>query len=66
MQTTDPIARAFELARSGTCHNLVEIRTKLRKEGYPQVEEHFQSASLKSQLNDLIKASHDSSGLPVT
>jgi hypothetical protein len=53
----DPIARAFELARSGTCRNVDDIRRKLEREGYIHVDAHFSSGSLKKQLVALIEAS---------
>lgn len=48
--------RAFELARDGECHNVGDIKSALAKEGYSQVEAHFEGPSLKRQLSALIRA----------
>jgi hypothetical protein len=56
-RTDDVIARAFELARSGDCKTINEIRRKLEREGYIAVTEHFGSQSLKRQLVKLMKVS---------
>lgn len=50
------IIRAFELARDGPCQSVTEIKRQLKQEGYDCVEPHFDSASLKRQLNALMKA----------
>lgn len=57
MPPDDVIARAFELARSGTCKTSDDIRRQLERERYTHVAEHFSSASLKKQLVALMKAS---------
>lgn len=54
--TTDPIARAFELAKSGTCHNIEEIHRVLNNEGFINSVAHLSGPSLKRQLYNLMKA----------
>jgi hypothetical protein len=43
------VERAFALARSGA-RSIDEIRNKLRRERYNQVEEHLAGASIRKQL----------------
>jgi hypothetical protein len=56
MPPDDVIARAFELARSGLCRNVSDIRRKLEREGYSGVDGHLYGSAIKKQLIDLIKA----------
>ena len=51
IQTT--VERAFELARSGSCATVQDIRRKLKSEGYDQVEAHLSGPSLGKQLRRL-------------
>jgi len=48
------VERAFELAESGTCHNMQELGVRLRAEGYSQVAEHLQGLSLRRQLKSVM------------
>jgi hypothetical protein len=50
--TTRPglVERAFELASSGACHNLLEVELRLKEEGYSQVYEHLSGGGLRVQL----------------
>lgn len=48
------VERAFELAGSGTCHNMQELGSRLRAEGYVQVSSHLDAISLRRQLKGLI------------
>jgi hypothetical protein len=57
MNTLNPIARAFELARSGICKDIDDLGRKLAREGYSGVTAHLSGRSLRRQLNDAIKAS---------
>jgi hypothetical protein len=50
------VERAFELARSGGCHTVGDIRQQLKQEGYSGYEEHLAGVSIKKQLLALIKA----------
>ena len=53
MATT--IERAFELARSGRCRTLVELKARLRREGFDQIEFHLGGKLTKRQLHDLME-----------
>lgn len=48
MHTDNIIARAFELAAD--TDNIALIRSRLRQEGYANVDAHFAGASLKADL----------------
>jgi len=49
------LERAFELARSGRCTTVAEIKRKLREEGY--MDDQVEGPLLFGQLNGLIKQS---------
>ncbi len=51
------LERAFELARSGDCHSVQEIRERLRAEGH--VESQVTGPSLVRQLRDLLPRKPD-------
>ncbi|MBA3677243.1 MAG: hypothetical protein H0W74_07545 [Sphingosinicella sp.] len=44
------IERAFELARSGSCHNVQEIALKLKRERHDSVEAHLAGQSIRREL----------------
>lgn len=46
------IERAFELARSGTCRSIAEIRSELLKEGCEDVDLHLAGRLTREQLLD--------------
>ena len=48
MQTQNIIERAFELAGAST--SIDEIRKRLRREGYSNVDAHLEGASIKADL----------------
>jgi hypothetical protein len=48
MQTQNIIERAFELASAST--SVEEIRKRLRREGYSNVDAHLEGASIKADL----------------
>ena len=52
--TITAIERAFELAKSGSCTSVQDIRKRLSAEGYPLG--HITGRSLSKQLVELIKA----------
>jgi len=52
LEETTIIERVFELARSGECRNLVELRARLRREGYSQVEQHLRGPMIRAQLRE--------------
>ncbi len=49
------VERAFELARSGACRTVGDIRQQLKQEGYSGYEEHLAGVSIKKQLLALMK-----------
>ena len=57
MNETSIVRRAFELARSGSCRSVADIRAKLKAEGYWSVTEHLDGQSIQRQLRCLINAS---------
>jgi hypothetical protein len=50
MTTLTTVERAFELARSGSCASVQDIRRQLKSEGHDQVEAHLAGPSLGKQL----------------
>jgi hypothetical protein len=50
------VARAFELARAGTCRSVEDIKRQLRTEGYSSIPEHLSGPAIKKQLSSLLKA----------
>ena len=53
MDDTTTLERAFELARSGQCANVAEIRAALKREGFDQVQGHLAGPSITRQLRAL-------------
>lgn len=53
MTTPTTVERAFELARSGSCASVQDIRRRLKSEGHDQVEAHLAGPSLGKQLRRL-------------
>ena len=51
---TTPLERAFELAKSGTCASVSEIKQRLKSEGHSV--DQITGAALKKQLKALIQA----------
>jgi hypothetical protein len=49
------VERAFELARSGACANLKEIRSRLSREGYLDANVQISGPALARQLGELIQ-----------
>lgn len=56
MSQVGTVERAFELARSGTCTNVSEIRAALEKEGFPDIVGHLGGLGTRRQLSAAIKA----------
>jgi hypothetical protein len=50
------VERAFELARSGSCRTLEDIRRVLTAERYPSVQAHLAGPSIRRALLALCKA----------
>ena len=55
MSQGHPIARAFELARSGQCRSIEDIRRKLKSEQYENVDGHINGNMIKRQLIEAMK-----------
>jgi hypothetical protein len=53
------LERAFELARSGTCAGVAEIRSQLKSEGFMAAERAIHGPSLTKQLRALCEAARD-------
>lgn len=51
------VTRAFELANSGTCRSVDQIRRQLKTEGYSSISEHLDGPTIKKQLTAAIKGS---------
>lgn len=48
------IERAFDLARSGECRELLELGLRLKREGYLLVDDHLSGTMLRRQLRELM------------
>jgi len=53
MEAPTTLERAFAIARSGTCATVAEIRLKLKRERFDQVEAHLSGPSINRQLRAL-------------
>ncbi len=53
MANPTTLERAFALARSGDCPTVPEIRSRLRREGYEEVEAHLAGPMISRQLREL-------------
>jgi hypothetical protein len=60
------LERAFEIAKSGTCSRVHDLRQVLKLDGSArsEIEGHTQGASIKRQLLGLIEASRNSMDRP--
>lgn len=56
MNRTPIVERAFQVARSGSCASLQDVRLALRAEGYGNVDQHI-TGSLGKQLKALCQSS---------
>lgn len=52
------IERAFQIARSGRCASVAEVRSQLLGEGYATAETVIRGSTLTSRLGAMITASH--------
>lgn len=50
------VERAYQLARSGSCRSVEDIRRRLTAERYESVQAHLSGASIKRDLIALCKA----------
>jgi hypothetical protein len=55
MRDVGTVERAFQLTKSGTCHDIEDIRRQLDKEGYPGASAHLSGPAIKKQLLALIQ-----------
>ena len=55
---SDPVAKAFELARSGDYADLHDIEVQLKREGYSGILMHLNSPSLRKQLRGIVKEAY--------
>ena len=53
MTAQSTLERAFDLARSGECTSVEDIRRQLKRERFDQVEAHLAGASINRQLRAL-------------
>lgn len=53
IENPSTIERAFELARSGDCRSVLEIRQRLKAERHPLVDEHLTGHSIRRELAKL-------------
>jgi hypothetical protein len=63
MQDQSTLERAFDLARSGECVNVEDIRRRLRSERHDSVDAHLSGPSVRRQLLALCTAAR-SRGIP--
>lgn len=64
MQPPSTLERAFDLARSGTCASVGDIRLALKRERYDQVEAHLSGHSINRQLRALLAEARPSGAPP--
>ncbi|MEG3088936.1 hypothetical protein [Sphingomonas sp. PB4P5] len=58
-EPTPIIERAIEIAQSGKCNSLVDLRRQLSPEGYSSVDQHLAGSSIGKQIKGMIhKAQH--------
>lgn len=50
--------RAFELARSGECVGLEQVKARLKAERYAGIDQEFQGLSVRRQLQALCRAAN--------
>jgi hypothetical protein len=50
------VERAFEIARSGSSRSIDDLRRRLKREGYANVDAHLTGASIKRELTLLMRA----------
>jgi hypothetical protein len=56
MDGTNTIERAYQLASSGECASLADIRKRLTAEGCQQVTQHLSGRSIQQALRRLLGA----------
>jgi hypothetical protein len=53
MKQVTTLERAFELAKSGECGGIQDIKDRLRREGYSQIDDQLYGRALARQLKGL-------------
>ena len=61
----DIVERAYQLAKSGACENLHDIRGRLRKEGYSSVEQHLSAPMLSRTLRGICATARNNPAEPL-
>ena len=56
------VERAFQLARTGVCHSVVEIRRRLNAEGFEGVQGHLNGSTIQRQLREALATRGISTG----
>ncbi len=56
MERPSTIERAFELARSGSCRSVDEIRMRLKRDRFDSVDAHLHGQTTVGQLRALCRA----------
>ena len=56
MDRPDTVERAYQLAKSGHCANVDDIKARLQKEGYSSVLQHLSAPTLTRTLRGLCAA----------
>jgi hypothetical protein len=66
--TSEPsiIERAFELARSGRCRSIKDVRQKLKDEKFSAVDDHIAGPSIVKQLKTILAEAHANAAPPST
>lgn len=54
MGQTNTVVRAFELAKSGSCRTVDDIRQQLKREGCENCAAHLSGTSIRKQLVSLL------------
>lgn len=60
MRSGSTVERACELAKSGRCSSVSDIRTRLKQERWESVDAHLAGPSFARQLRDMIALSRAS------
>ncbi|MDE0877878.1 MAG: hypothetical protein OSB00_04310 [Sphingomonas bacterium] len=51
------VERAFELARSGSCPGISDVRRALKEERFDRIDEHFSGPTFRKEIVALCRAS---------
>lgn len=56
MTQQNPVQRAFELARSGECRSVEDVRRRLKAERFENVDGHISGPTIKRQLMEAMRS----------